>query len=1037
MHFAERFIRRPVLSSMVSLGLVLVGAIGYTRLPVREFPDADPPVVSVTVLLPGASPQVIESSVTDVLEEELSSLEGLRTMTSASQEQSSQITLEFTLDRDIEAAAQDVRDKVARVRGLLPADIEEPVVAKQDADAFPIMFLALTSKTYSLMELSDLADREVKPRLQTIPGVAGAPIFGERRFAMRVWLSPAALAARGLTVQDVERAIQTRSVEVPAGRIESDRREFAVRYLGEMRTAGEFAGLTVSNADGRLIKLSEVARVEPGPEDERTVVRFSRQPGVFVGLIRQSKANVVEVAEAALAELPAIQGALPAGVELSLAYDGSMFVRRSIQEARETLVITAGIVIAIIFLFLRTLRATVVPAAAIPVSIIATFAILAGLGFSVNSLTLLGLILAIGIVVDDAIIVMENAYRHQEELGKDPTTAAIDGTREITSAVIATTIALLAVFSPLLFLTGATGRLFTEFGVAVGGAVLISGLVALTLTPMLSAKVLKVAHRESWFHRVVGRVLDGVSSAYHRSLGLAVRRPFLVMAGGAGLTAAAVALFTALEREFVPPDDRGFFFTFVVAPEGATVDYTDGYVQQLEDIIHRTADVRSSFAVVGFGGPPSSGIVGPILEDWDRRSRSAQDVINEVQPQFFFNVPGVFAFAVNPPAFGGFNPPVQFVVRHRDFEALVQGMDALVARAATIPGLLNVDTDLRVTKPELVVTMDRDRAEDLGVPAREVATTLQTLLGGRDVSRFTSDNKLYDVILRLDPGERATPSDISGLDVRGRAGNLVPLDAVTRVVERVGPRQLNHYNRVRSFTLSGSLAPGFTLGQALDSLNAAAAEVLPPGSTVDLAGESRELRESGGALYFAFGLALIFVFMVLAAQYESLLHPFTVMLAVPLAVTGALGALWVAGSTLNVYSQVGMILLIGLVTKNSILLVTYATDLCDQGRTALEAVLEAGRIRLRPILMTSVATIFGALPIALGLGAGSGSRRPLGYAIIGGMLVSTLITLYLVPAVFLVLERVRGPRKVPSRASQPAPQPVLGAVETGSLEASS
>ncbi len=1027
MHFTEIFIRRPVLSSMVSLALVLVGVIGYTRLPVREFPDADPPVVSVTVLLPGASPQVIESSVTDVLEEELSSVEGLRTMSSESQEQLSRITLEFTLDRQIEAAAQDVRDKVSRVRGLLPDDIEEPVVAKEDADAFPIMFLALTSKSYGLMELSDIADREVKPRLQPIPGVSAAPIYGERRFAMRVWLSPRELNARGLTVHDVEAAIRSRSVEIPAGRIESDRREFAVRYLGEMRTAAQFADLTVSQGGGQLIKLGDVARVEPGPEDERSIVRFSREPGVFIGVVRQSKANVLEVASAVHAELPLVQAALPAGVELHMAFDGSTFVQRSIQEARETLVITAGIVILVIFLFLRTLRATVIPAVTIPVSIIATFAVLAGFGFSVNSLTLLGLILAVGIVVDDAIIVMENAHRHQEELGKDPTTAAIDGTREITTAVIATTIALLAVFSPLLFLTGATGRLFTEFGVAVGGAVLISGVVALTLTPMLSAKILRATQRETRFHHAVGGALDAVAARYRQTLEPAVRRPLIAIASGVVLTVAAFGLFRALEREFVPPDDRGFFFTFVVAPEGATVEYTDGYLRQLEEIVHRTADIRSSFAVIGFGGPPSSGFLGPILEDWDKRDRSAQDIIDEVQPQFFFGVPGVFAFAINPPAFGGFTPPVQFVVQNRDFEALVDGMDALTARASTIPGLLNVDTDLRVTKPELVVTLDRDRAEDLGVPARDVATTLQTLLGGRDVSRFTSENKLYDVILRLDPAERATPSDIAGLHVRGHSGQLVPLDAVTRVEERIGPRQLNHYDRVRSFTLSASMAPGFTLGQALDSLHAAAAEVLPPGSTVDLAGESRELRESGSALYFAFGLALIFVFMVLAAQYESLVHPFTVMLAVPLAVTGALAALLIAGSTLNVYSQVGMILLIGLVSKNSILLVTYATDLREQGRDAVAAILEAGRIRLRPILMTSVATAFGALPIALGLGAGAGSRRPLGYAIIGGMIVSTLLTLYLVPAVFVVLERLRGERAL--RAS-------AGADPAGALEAS-
>ncbi|MEX2285002.1 MAG: efflux RND transporter permease subunit [Gemmatimonadota bacterium] len=1019
MQLAETFIRRPVLASMVSLGLVLVGAIGYTRLPVREFPDADPPIVSVTVLLPGASPQVVESAVTDVLEEELSSLEGLRTMNSASQEQMSTITLEFTLDRQIEDAAQDVRDKVSRVRGLLPEDVEEPVVAKQEADAFPIIFLALTSTSYGLMELSDIADRQLKPRLQTIPGVSGAPIYGERRFSMRVWLSPRELAARGLTAQDIESAIRTRSVEVPAGRIESDRREFSVRYLGEMKTPAEFSDLTVANRDGQLVRLADVARVEPGPEDERSITRFSRTPAIFIGVVRQSKANVIDVAKAVHGELPAIQASLPPGVKLELPFDGTVFIQRSIREAQETLVLTAVLVILIIFLFLATLRATIIPALAIPVSIIGTFAILAALGYSVNTFTLLGLILAIGIVVDDAIIVLENAYRHQEELKKDPMTAAIDGTREITTAVIATTIALIAVFSPLLFLTGATGRLFNEFGVAVGGSVLISGIVALTLTPMLCARILKVSARESRFHHTVGAVLGGITRQYSRTLDAALRWPLVIIAGGVAITLSAVFLFGALKREFVPPDDRGFFFTFVVAPEGATAAYTDEYVKQLETIVHRTPDVSSSFVVIGFGGPPNSGFLGTILTDWEHRTRSAQDIIGEVQPQFF-GVPGVFAFALNPPAFGGFTAPVQFVVKHRDFEALVQGMDALTARASTIPGLLNVDTDLRVTKPELVVSLDRDRAEDLGVPARDIATTLQTLLGGRDVTRFTSDNKLYDVILRLDPAERASPSDITGLQVRGRNGALTQLDAVTRVEERIGPRQLNHYNRVRSFTLSASMAPGFTLGEALDSLNAAANEVLPPGSSVDLAGESREFRESGNALYFAFALSLVFVFMVLAAQFESVLHPFTVLLAVPLAVTGALAALWLAGSTLNVYSQVGMILLIGLVSKNSILLVTYANDLRARGRDALSAMREAGRIRLRPILMTSVSAIIGALPIALGLGAGAGSRRPLGYSIIGGLVLSTLLTLYLVPAVFVLFERARGERSGERSTNRPA-----------------
>jgi multidrug efflux pump len=753
-----------------------------------------------------------------------------------------------------------------------------------------------------------------------------------------------------------------------------------------------------------------VARVEPGPEDERSVTRYSRTPGVFVGVIRQSKGNVIDVAAGVHAEIGRIQAELPPGVELTLAFDGSIFVQRSISEAQETLLITAVLVIIIIFLFLGTLRATIIPALAIPVSIIGTFTILSVMGYSINSLTLLGMILAIGIVVDDAIIVMENAYRHQEELHSDPETAAIDGTKEITTAVIATTISLIAVFSPLLFLTGATGRLFNEFGAAVGGSVLISGVVALTLTPMLCAKILKVSHRESGFHERIGKVLDAITAAYSALLARALRVPAAVIGGAVGVTLLAGFVFTTLQREFVPVEDRGFFFVIIIAPEGATVAYTDEYMKQVEAIVHSDSAVQSTFSVLGFNGAPNSGIVGGILVDRERRSETAADVVSKMQGQLFFGVPGVFAFAANPPAFGGFGAPVQFVVKHSDFETLVRGMDTFALRVAKIPGIVNAQFDLKVTRPELVISMDRDRAEDLGVPARDIATTLGTMLGGRDVARFTSDNKLYDVMLRLDAGDRATPSDISGIMVRGVYGDLIPLDAVVRTEERTSAPQLNHTDRMKSFTLTAYLAPGFTLGQAIDSLRAAAAEVLPPGSVTDLAGESRELVEGGNALYFAFILALIFVYMVLAAQFESLLHPFTVLLAVPLAVAGALFALKLAGSTMNVYSQVGMVLLIGLVSKNSILLVTYANDLRARGEEALEAIREAGRIRLRPILMTSVAAIFGALPIALGLGAGAASRRPLGYAIIGGLLLSTLLTLFLVPAVYLVFERIRHTR---------------------------
>jgi multidrug efflux pump len=1003
---------------MMSLALVLFGAIGYFRLPVREFPDVDAPIVSVTTVLRGANPRVMETTVTDILEEELSTIAGLRTLTSASSEQVSNITLEFTLDRDIEASAQDVRDKVSRVRGRLPQEIEEPVVTKQDADAQPFFWLALTGENYDLLQLSDLGDRIVKSRLQTVPGVGRAQVFGERRYSMRIWLSPSELSARGLTVQDVEAAIRSRNVEIPAGRIESERREFTVRSLGELKTPEEFANLTVYSRDGQQVRLRDLARVELGPENERSSLRFQGEVAVAIGVVRQSKSNLIQISDGIQAELPAIRAALPPGVNLEVGFDSSVFVRNSIEEAQKTLLLAAGLVVLIIFLALRNIKATLIPALAIPTSIVAAFGLMYFLGFTINNLTLLSLILAIGIVVDDAIIVMENAYRHQEELGENPEMAAIKGTREIAFAVIATTVSLVAVFSPLAFLRGTTGRLFNEFGIAMAGAVVISSFVALTLTASASAKILRVPKSHGKIFMAFEQGFLGVASSYARALSWAIKHRWYVVGGGVAAVLIAVVVFRGLKREFVPPEDRGFFVTFTIGPEGATLAYTDGYQRRLEEIVERTEGVRHSFSIVGFGGRVNSGIMFTRLDDWDDRDRSVQEIIGEIQPQFF-GIPGVLAFASNPPAFG-FGNPVQFVVRDANFDSLASGMERLIARARGITGLINIDTDLRVNKPELTVSYDRDRAEDLGVQIRDISGTLQTLLGGRRVSTFTRDNKLYDVIVQLEPQDRATPADMAGLYVRGRDGAVIKLDALARIEEGVGPRQLNHFNRVRSATLTANLAPGFTLGEALDSLNAAAAELLPPGSSTALAGESRELEESGNALYFAFVLALVVVFMVLAAQFESLLHPFTVLLSVPLAVTGALLTLLIAGSTLNLYSQIGMILLIGLVSKNSILLVEYANQLRAKGLESVEAMAEAGRIRLRPILMTATATIIGASPIALGLGAGSLSRRPLGYAIVGGLLFSTVLTLFLVPVVWVMLDGLRERLRQRAPALEPA-----------------
>jgi len=1022
MKLSETAISRPVLASMLSGALVLFGIIGYTRLSVRELPDIDPPVISVTTTLPGANAQVVETAVTDVLEEELSTIQGIRTLSSQSAEQTSNITLEFTLDRPVDVAAQDVRDKVSRVRGRLPVDVLEPVIAKQSADAQPFFWLALSSENLDLMQLSDVADRLVKARLQSLPGVGSAQIFGERRYSMRVWINAEALSARGLTVQDIESAIASRNVEIPAGRIESTRREFSVRSLGELKTPQEFGELVVSSQGTQLVKLKDVARVELGPEDDRSIFRWSGHPSVAIGVVRQSKANLINVARLIREALPSIQQTLPTGVKLESAYDGSQFVTHSIDDAKLTLLIAAILVVLIIFVFLRNIRATIIPGLAIPASIIATFAIMYFLGFSINNFTLLALTIAIGIVVDDAIIVLENAFRHQEELNEAPEQAAINGTNEIGFAVIATTIALVAVFSPLAFLTGTAGRLLSEFGVAVAGAVVISGFVALTLTPMLCAKILRMQHQHGRIFQMFERGFNALSERYARLLRTAVHHRAIVLLGTLAIVAVSVVLFlvyprTRLQSELIPEDDRGFFLIVVRGPEGASLPYTDSYTRQVEQIVGRTPGVHGYFTIVGgFAGGVNSAFVGVIMEDWGKRPPVKQ-TIGGLFPQLM-GIPGVLAFPYAPGAIG-FSQPVQFVVQNPDFAKLTDMMGPFVGRVSQIKGLANVQTDLFVNKPELRVTFDRDRAEDLGVPVRDVASALQTFLGGRRVSTFTRNDKLYYVMVQLDPKDRATPSDMGGIYLRGKTGQLVQLDALANVQEGVGARQINHFNRIPSFTLSASLMPGLAQGEALDSIDAVARQMLPPGTTTALSGESREYKESGNAIYFAFLIAIIVVIMVLASQFESLVHPWTVMLAVPLAVTGALATLkFVAlleptfigrllnfsGATMNLYSQIGMILLIGLVCKNSILLVEYTNQLKEKGLDTISAVLEAGRIRLRPILMTSVATIMGALPVAIGVGAGSDSRKPLGYAIVGGVFFSTALTLFVVPVAYVVFD---------------------------------
>src|SRR2546429_614443 len=838
------------------------------------------------------------------------------------------------------------------------------------------------------MQLPDGADRLVKARLQSLPGVGSAGIFGERRYSLRVWVKPDALSARGLTVQDVESAIVSRNVEIPAGRIESTRREFSVRSLGELKTPREFGELAVASQGTQLVKLKDVARVELGPEDDRSIFRYNGSPAVAIGVVRQSKANLIDVARNIREALPSIQQTLPPGVKLQTAWDGSVFVTHSINDARLTLLIAAILVVLIIFVFLRNVRATIIPGLAIPASIVATFAIMYFLGFSINNFTLLALTIAIGIVVDDAIIVLENAFRHQEELHEAPELAATNGTNEIGFAVIATTIALVAVFTPLGFLRGTAGRLLSEFGIAVAGAVVISGFVALTLTPMLCAKILRMSHSHGELFQMFERGFNALAERYAGLLRRAVDHRAVVLGGTLAVVALSVVVFlvlppTRLQNELIPDDDRGFFLVVVRGPEGASLPYTDGYVRQVEQIIGRTPDVNGYFTIVGgFAGGVNSAFIGVILKDFGERHTTVQQMIGGLFPQLM-GIAGVMAFPYAPGAIG-FSQPIQYVVQNPDFAKLSEIMGPFVGRASQVKGLANVQTDLFVNKPELRVTFDRDRAEDLGVPVRDVASALQTFLGGRRVSTFTRNDKLYYVMVQLDPKDRATPSDMRGIYLRGKGGQLVQLDALANVLEGVGARQINHFNRIPSFTLSASLMPGLRQGEALDSIDGVARQMLPPGTTTALAGESREYKESGSAIYFAFVIALIVVFMVLASPFESLLHPWTVLLAVPLAVTGALGTLKLAailhrsGATMNLYSQIGMILLIGLVCKNSILLVEYTNQLREKGLDTVAAVLEAGRDPPRPSLIASGGAVMGAGPVAWGGGGGSAAREPTG-----------------------------------------------------------
>jgi multidrug efflux pump len=994
----------------MSFTILLFGIISFTRLPVREYPDIDPPIISVVTLYRGASPSVVETEITNVLEEQFATIPGVKTMTSSSREQGSVITIEFELNRDVDEASNDVRDRVSRVRGNLPREIDDPIVSKVDANAQPIFWLALYSDHHNGLELTDVADRVLKERIQRLPGVGSVIIGGERRYAMRVWLDPLRMANHGLTAQDVEAAVRRENAEIPAGRVEGFEREFSVRTRGELSKPEEFGAIIVSQGAEGIVRLRDVAEVTVGAADERTLARYNGQPAVGLGIVKQSKASTVDVAAAVRKSLNELTGLLPEGMKLDVAYDSSTFINDSISEVAETLIIAMCLVVLVVLAFLKSLRATTIPTIAIPISIIGAFAAEYFAGFTINILTLLALVLAIGLVVDDAIVVLENVYRHME-MGKSRLQAALDGSKEIGFAVIATTITLVAVFVPLAFLTGSVGRLFNEFGISLAVAVLISGFVALSLTPMLSSRILRPLHGTStgWASRSFDAFFTFLNTSYERVLGAALRHRVAMIVAACCTVIASVVLFQLLPSELVPVEDRGIGFGVVIAPEGSTLDYTDKYMREVEKRLLALPERRALFSAIGlgFGGPGTvtNGFMFLGLKPRSERSRSQQQIVQALFPQLI-SIPGVLAFVINPPSLAGSvsSSPVDYVIQADSYEDLNKDVGIVMGQASKLGYLINMDTDLRLNKPQLDLTIDRERASGLGASVTEIGTTLETLLGGRVVTNFKRGTKQYDVILQMRPSARSTPDAIREIYIRGTSG-LVQLANVVRIDETLAPKELNHYNRIRSASITANLVPGVSLGQALDDLDHIVATSLPPGVKHEYAGQSLEYKTSSSSLYFMFLLAIVFIYLVLAAQFESFVHPFTILLAVPLAVFGALLALFIFRESLNIYSQIGLIMLIGLVTKNSILIVEFSNQLRARGESVTEAVIHAATIRLRPILMTSFATIFGVLPIAIGLGAGAESRRPLGLAVVGGMFFSTFLTLVLVPVLYTLLTR--------------------------------
>ena len=1007
-------IKRPVFAAVLSLLIIVLGIASLLRLPIRELPDVDAAIISVSTTYTGAAPEIIDTDVTEIIEGAVAGVSGIKTISSTSQRGRGRTVIEFVPGRSIDEAANDVRDAVARVRGDLPDEIDEPQITKNDSDSDPVMRIGITSDRMAPPDISDFVERFVVDRLATLDGVAQVEIYGERRYAVRIWLDRRAMAARNLTVDDVEDALRRNNVELPAGELESTSRQFTVRTDSRLERADQFERIVISRVDGYPIRLGDIARVERGVEDDKSIVRSDARPSVGLGVLRQSQANTIAISDRVRAQIDLIRPTLPEGMEIVVSSDDATFIRESISEVLHALFIAVVLVVLVIFVFLASARATMVPAVTIPVALIGSFIGIYALGFSINVLTLLALILAIGIVVDDAIVVLENIQRRIEG-GESPLLAGVLGTRQVTFAVIATSLTLIAVFVPISFLEGEIGKLFAEFGFVLAAAVAISPVVALTLCPPLCTKLLRGSEGRGAGARLLERCLGATTRGYRALLARALEAPLLVLlvAGLAG--GSSVALYLALPQELTPIEDRGVFFIPVSAPQGSTAAYTDIQTSEVEEILQplrASGEAKRIFAVVGRGSQPHQAFVVAQLSDWGLRERSQQEIVSSVIPALS-GLTGARAFPVSPAglSLGGSSSPLRVVIGGPDYASVKAWSEEIMRRAEQNPGLLNLDTNFEENQPQFDVRIDRAKADDLGIGIETISRTLQIMLASSEITTYVDRGREYPVIVQARPEDRRTPTDLTNIFVRAESsGELVPLSALVQLEEGADAPALRRYDRLPSITIEASLADGYDLGSAIRFMQQVASETLPPEAKLGFAGQSQQFLETSGGIAITFALALLIVFLVLAAQFESFIDPLIIMLTVPLALSGALLSLWLTGNSLNIYSQVGIILLIGLMAKNGILIVEFANQLRDEGRTIREAVLDASVIRLRPIVMTVISTILGAVPLALATGAGAESRIAIGIVVIGGLGIASLLTLFVTPVLYDLLARFAHPR---------------------------